>query len=95
MSHFYASIDGQAQTGATRCGSRQSGISGHVRGWHNGARVCGGIERDGERKEHDVFNVYATGGSGYGKSDLLIARIVDGKVYVRHPKDSRLLEVKS
>ena len=39
MAHFYGEIEGQARTTATRRGSKNSGISAHVRGWEIGAGV--------------------------------------------------------
>lgn len=77
MAHFYASIDGTAKTLGTRCGSKYSGISGHVRGWDSSVKVIGEHE-DGR----DVFRVYATGGSNGHTDAQLIATIVDGKVSV-------------
>ncbi len=38
MSRFYADIQGNRGR-ATRCGSKGSGISGHIRGWNTGCRV--------------------------------------------------------
>lgn len=60
MSRFYASIDGQAETQATRRGGKKSGIGGHIRGWDIGVKVYGFV--DAETGE-DTFQVYLTGGS--------------------------------
>lgn len=38
MSQFYASIQG-ARGAVSRTGSKLSGLSGHLRGWHIGAYV--------------------------------------------------------
>ena len=76
MSHFYASIDGQAQTQATRRGSKKSGISGHIRGWDSGVQVYGGVNCDGQ----DVFDINVTSGSNGHKSDIPIARIINGEI---------------
>ena len=38
MSHFYANIQGNRGE-ATRGGSKDSGIDGHIRGWNSGAKV--------------------------------------------------------
>jgi hypothetical protein len=60
MSRFYASIEGQAETQATRRGGKESGIQGHIRGWDLGIKVFGsadGIDNG------DIFDVYITGGS--------------------------------
>ena len=34
MSKFYGSIEGSAKTTATRCGTKNSGIESHTRGWN-------------------------------------------------------------
>lgn len=38
MAQFYASIQGNRGT-ATRMGTKKSGLDGHIRGWHIGAKV--------------------------------------------------------
>ena len=38
MAQFYASIKG-SRGEATRMGTKNSGLSGHIRGWHIGCRV--------------------------------------------------------
>ena len=77
MSRFYATINGQARTVATRRGSKASGISGHIRGWDAGVRVEGSYDPD---TDADVFRVYATTGSNEHGADRLIATITDGAV---------------
>lgn len=73
MSRFYASISGSAKTEATRIGSTNSGITGHVRGWTSGIRVDGGArEVGGVITDVDEFFVYATSGSGGGGKDQYI-----------------------
>jgi hypothetical protein len=61
MSHFYASMKG-ARGQATRCGSKQSGIFAHIRGWNFGVRVelvhVGG---------KDAVRLYQTSGTNGGK----------------------------
>jgi hypothetical protein len=66
MAHFYASIQGNRGE-ATRMGSKDSGITGHIRGWNVGARVT--VEHvDGS----DFVRVYRTTGSNdYGSSELI------------------------
>ena len=66
MSRFYASIEGNRGP-ATRMGTPNSGISGHVRGWNMGIRVEG---YDYEGSDH--FRVYLTGGSNGACSDQLV-----------------------
>ena len=51
MSHFYASIQG-SRGEATRCGAKNSGIAGHIRGWSSGVYVRG-FHTYGK----DIFNV--------------------------------------
>lgn len=65
MAQFYADIQGNRGE-ATRAGSKASGISGHIRGWHVGAFVDVRHE-DG----HDVVRVYRTGGSGGWRRELI------------------------
>jgi hypothetical protein len=66
MAQFYAEIQGNRGE-ATRMGSKDSGISGHIRGWNIGARVvC--THEDGR----DVVRVFKTSGSnGHGSSKLI------------------------
>lgn len=75
MSHFYAEIQGNRGL-ASRQGTANSGIWGHIRGWNCGIEVRGIINEDGE----DEFLVYATRGSnGFGR-DTLIASITKEKL---------------
>jgi hypothetical protein len=67
MSQFYASIQG-SRGEATRQGSKNSGIVGHVRGWNLGCRVEMSHE-DGR----DVCRVYRTGGSN-GGGEVFVAK---------------------
>jgi hypothetical protein len=68
MSHFYAEIQGN-RGAATRGGSKDSGISGHIRGWSVGARVeCYYDDETGK----DIVKVYKTHGSnGSGNTELI------------------------
>jgi hypothetical protein len=79
MAHFYGSMTGSAKTEATRCGTKNSGISAHVRGWEVGVRLYGHAGT-----ESDYFEVYAThGSSGNGASVYMgTVRIVDGQLIV-------------
>ena len=70
MGQFYASIQGNRGQ-ATRQGTKNSGLEGHVRGWSIGARVIMGYDKD---KQEDVCSVYLTSGSSYGRSDKLIGQ---------------------
>lgn len=75
MSHFYATIKGNRGE-ASRCGSKGSGISGHIRGWHIGGQVNCWIGPDGE----DRVSITLTQGSN-GCGDLIhlgTYKLVDG-----------------
>jgi hypothetical protein len=88
MSHFYADIQG-SRGEATRCGTKSSGMSGHIRGWNVGVRVI--IDYD-ENLGEDVVAVYATGGSNGSRLTQLICTIrEDGKIIF---KDERLNLIK-
>lgn len=69
MSHFYGDVQGNRGV-ATRGGSKDSGIEGHIRGWHTGARVeCHHDDASGK----DIVSVYRTGGSSSRSNQELIA----------------------
>ena len=77
MSHFYASIQG-SRGEATRQGTKDSGMYGHIRGWDRGVRVeC--VYNSAEDK--DVFHVTMTGGStGRNRSEYLATIHEDGTI---------------
>lgn len=71
MSHFYGSMQG-GRGRATRCGTKSSGMTAHIRGWDIGVRVeithenvCGHM--------CDMIRVYKTDGSNGHGQDVLIA----------------------
>lgn len=68
MSQFYASIQGQAKTEATRTGTASSGISGHVRGWDLGVHTFGYTVADGK----ELYAVEVTHGSNGRGSNVPI-----------------------
>lgn len=71
MAQFYAEIQGNRGP-ASRMGSKDSGITSHVRGWDVGVRVA--IHHvDGT----DYVSVFRTGGSNGHSSDKLIAQFSD------------------
>lgn len=71
MARLYGSIDADAsKTQATR--RAYHNISAHIRGWNEGVEVVGYT-----RDDHDVFEVYATGGSN-GGTRRLIFTLEDG-----------------
>ena len=66
MGHFYGDIKGNRGS-ASRMGSKQSGITAHIRGWKIGVRVD--ITHENDR---DCVRVYrTTGSSPHGESDLI------------------------
>jgi len=80
MSHFYANIQG-SRGEATRGGTKQSGIQGHIRGWENGVAVF--CVHDNQQDE-DTINVYATGGSNTNNQDLIFT-LKGNKVIFANP----------
>ena len=67
MARFYATIQGNRGE-ASRMGTKDSGISGHIRGWNIGASVYMSVGLDGK----DICTVYITSGSsGSGKEEHL------------------------
>ena len=69
MSHFYASIQG-TRGEATRCGDKNNGIRGHIRGWDIGVNVHGG-----HNDVHgDIFTVSITSGSNRSGKDLFLGK---------------------
>lgn len=83
MSRYYASIDGQASTEATRRGSTNSGIFCHVRAWNIGVKVSNIHDETGEL---DGFEVDLTGGSNMsGKLEHLVrVERVGDKIIIYH-----------
>lgn len=68
MSHFYAEIRGNRGE-ATRCGSKDSGIRGHIRGWNVGAEVICYYDKE---RGVDVCQVFKTkGSSGHSHGELI------------------------
>jgi hypothetical protein len=81
MSKFYGSIEGSAKTTATRCGTKNSGIESHTRGWDQGVRVSGWDDAIGRSTCECVerFDIYLTGGSSGKSNDKYIGSLEDGK----------------
>ena len=73
MAQFYASIQGNRGQ-ATRMGTKNSGIQGHIRGWDVGVEVhC----RYNETTGGDEIWVYLTGGSNGGRSARDLVTILE------------------
>ena len=68
MAHFYGDIHGNRGV-ATRCGTKSSGIYGHLRGWKVG---CETIIRYDEDSGKDKISIYLTSGSTYDRTRILI-----------------------
>ena len=83
MSHFYANIKGNRGE-ATRQGTKNSGLYGHVRGWNLGALVSVDYNKE---TEQDEITISLTGGSGGDISGHKLG------VWVR--KDSGFLRISS
>ena len=81
MARFYSEIQGNRGL-ASRMGTKDSGIWGHIRGWNIGIEVVGKVE-DGE----DVFYVYVTGGSSGHKTTRLIGKFKEDKENEEKPTD--------
>jgi len=67
MAQFYADIQGNRGQ-ATRAGTKNSGLYGHIRGWRIGARIEM-THQDGV----DICRVYKTSGSSGRNETKLIA----------------------
>lgn len=72
MSRFYANIQG-SRGEATRQGTAESGIRGHIRGWRIGARVLCHVGPDGE----DHVTVFLTGGSSGPFPERLLGKFTE------------------
>lgn len=84
MARFRATIYGQ-RGHASRLGSANSGIESNTNGWQSGVNVVGSVDIEG----NDVFNIYATGGSGVSLSFYVgTVRIINGKVVFNREVDT-------
>lgn len=70
MAHFYGVVKG-SRSAASRCGTKNTGVSGHIRGWEVGARV---EMRHNEETGQDECYVYKTGGSHGATHEKLVAK---------------------
>lgn len=87
MARFRAVIRGQRGE-ASRLGSKLSGISASVNGWNAGVKVNARVSTTNaqgrEVSDYDVFEIYVTGGSNGGFSDLHVGT-VRGTVFTPAP----------
>ena len=67
MAHFYGSMQGNKGE-VTRCGTKKSGMTAHIRGWNIGVKV--NIRHDKETGK-DNYTIYETGGSNGGSETLI------------------------
>lgn len=70
MSYFYGRVNGKAPTDATRCGTKQSGMSSHISSWDKGIRT-----HVYYRDNKEIFEVYLTSGSNRPNSDILLTTV--------------------
>lgn len=75
MSRFYATVNGQSKTTATKCGNKQSGMYAHIRGWNIGATIDLMVDSDNE----DILCIEITGGSNNAATKKFIGRFKLGK----------------
>ena len=66
MAQFYAEIKGN-RGGASRMGTKSSGIYGHIRGWNIGAMVD--ISHVNGK---DIVTVYKTSGSNGSRQEVIV-----------------------
>ena len=74
MAHFIGYVQG-GRGEASRVGHKSCGLTSSANGWNSGVRVDALVDETGQ----DVFNIYATTGSGFGEADGFIGRVIDGK----------------
>jgi hypothetical protein len=67
MSHFYGDLKG-SRGRATRCGTSNSGIVSHVRGWNIGCRAEVYVDDYGV----DCVKIWITGGSNGHQADKFL-----------------------
>jgi hypothetical protein len=73
MAHFYGDLKGRFKP-ATKCGSKQSGMTTHIRSWTMGIKtIC---EYD-EINNRNVFKVFLTGGSNNTSKIKLIDEFIE------------------
>ncbi len=70
MARFRGTIWGNRGE-ASRLGTPASGLDVTCNGWQGGVKVHASVDAEG----NDVFQVYATGGSGYGDGSGFICQV--------------------
>ena len=69
MAQFRGIIQGQ-RGGVSRLGSKRSGLTAIVNGWHSGVKVYAHMDPETGK---DCFEVYETAGSSGGSTGRLLA----------------------
>ena len=73
MSRFYGALNGRGDTSSSRCGTKTTGLWGHLRGWKCGVEVRAYVGDENV----DTFDISITSGSdGSGRKSLL-ARVAN------------------
>lgn len=91
MAQFMGVIRGNRDA-ASRLGSKDSGIDGHIKGWRSGVKVKAYHDSDTNR---DVFDVYATRGSngdahGADSQHIACVYVEDGYLVIEHTGQKRV-----
>ena len=77
MAHFYGDIQGNRGQ-ATRMGTPNSGLRGHLRGWDVGVKAFLRVNAAG----NDEVQVYASSGPNGGRGDVYICTITTDGIEV-------------
>ena len=89
MAHFYADIQGDRGT-ATRTGTKNSGINGHIRGWGSGINIRAIYNSETNK---DIFLISITGGSNNPTIKERIFTLTENKIIFNNPDIQMLNEL--
>lgn len=90
MSRFYGTVNGSAQTEATRRGTEKSGLSTYCNTWTIGVQCTAYVNGEGS----DAIAIYLTdgsGGRGINKSIGTVVAGIDGQIFFK-PADTKEIE---
>lgn len=76
MSHFYSTLKGN-KGGATRCGSKSSGIVANAFGWDLGGRVQ---MRHDSKRDIDIVELYYTRNNNSTSKLVASFTVIDGEL---------------
>jgi len=76
MAHFYGDLQG-SRGQATRLGTKQSGITGHLRGWNVGAKVDVSYN---ESTQEDEVRICLTSGSNNNQPSIFLGKFTKQNV---------------